>query len=244
LVRKFSHFLPLSGDAVAALERLQGVRRHVPRNTPLAVQGQPYGKITLMVEGTAIRYKLLPDGRRQIINFILPGDFVGLRGCFYGKALNSVMTLEASDVASIAPDVLFDVCRAFPALGGAMFWTAAMDQSILVERIVTIGRRSAYERLAHLFLTLLERLQLIGLADERSYTLPLGQEILADTLGLSVVHVSRMLARLRAAGLVTLKDNRVTIHDLAGLSAVSDFELGSLAHYRPPPFSVTTFYRE
>jgi CRP-like cAMP-binding protein len=236
--------MPLPESAVAALERLQASRRTVPRNASLAVQGQRIDKVHVLVGGTAIRFRLLPDGRRQIINFVLPGDFFGLRGCFFEKYLNSVLALETSEVASFEPATLIEVLGEHPALGAAVFWTTAMDQMILNERIVAIGRRSAHERLAHLFLTLFERMQLIGLADERSYTLPLNLEILADTLGLSVVHVSRMLSRLRAEGLVTLKDGTVTIHDREGLAAISDFEIGSLARYQPSTFSVTTFRAE
>lgn len=233
LVRKLSGVVALPADAEAAFACLESDRRTVGRGAQLAVQGQPHGNVQIVLAGSGIRYKLLPDGRRQIINFALPGDFIDLRACLFDRAQLSALALEPMTVAVIEPRALLEVVRTFPTAGAAMFWMAAMEQSLLSERIVAIGRQTAYERLAHLFLTLHERLRLIGLADADGFSLPLSQELLADTLGLSVVHVSRTLARMRADGRLTLKSGRVTIHDSRTLAAVSDFEPGYLRGFPP-----------
>jgi CRP-like cAMP-binding protein len=129
---------------------------------------------------------------------------------------------------------LFSVFARFPRLGTALFWSAACEAAVDGEHLVNLGRRSAYERLAHLLLELLVRLRAVGLAEEQSYTLPLTQELMADVLGLSGAHINRMIRALREEGLATLDEQRVVVHDVAGLSALAGFEERYLAR-RPIP---------
>jgi len=119
---------------------------------------------------------------------------------------------------------LYDLFARFPRVGVALYWMAARETAILGERIVDIGRRSAYERLAHLILELLIRLRALGLAEEQSYVLPLTQELIADVLGLSGPHVSRMLRSMREEGLVIIEDHRLTVLDLESLTQLAGFE--------------------
>src|SRR5207248_11412466 len=129
---------------------------------------------------------------------------------------------------------LYDLFTRFPRIAVALYWMAAREAAIYGERIVDIGRRSAYERLAHLILELLTRLRTVGLADELSYVLPLTQELIADVLGLSSPHVSRMLRSLREEGLVTIEDHRLTDVDLASLTQLDGFDGDYLARSRIP----------
>jgi CRP-like cAMP-binding protein len=110
-----------------------------------------------------------------------------------------------------------------PRLAAAIAWSAGRDEAILSEQIVRVGRRSAYERTGHLIVELLHRLRLVGEAEQESFELPLTQEILADTLGLSIVHVNRTLRRLRENGLLCIKGERVVIGDLEQLTSVTEF---------------------
>jgi len=232
LARKLAWLSPLAPEAEEALGRLEGRRRPVPRRTALVAQGQAYNHLSVLIEGSAIRFKLLPDGRRQIVNFVLPGDFVGLHGCLFDKAVYSVHTIEASAVSPIEASELAEFVHRMPALSCAIFWVAALDQTMLLERIVSLGRRTAYERIAYLFLELLERMEWIGLAEDGAFRLPVTQQLIADTLGLSPVHVNRTLRRLRADGFVTLVDHAVRIHDRDGLAAVAEFRPGTFGQVK------------
>jgi CRP-like cAMP-binding protein len=117
-------------------------------------------------------------------------------------------------------------------LGTALFWQMGHESALFAEHLVGVGRRSAYERVAHLLLEFLVRLQQAGLADERSYALPMTQELLADSLGLSVPHVNRTLRRLREDGLISMKGARLTCLDVTALSRLSGFDGPNLAAQR------------
>jgi CRP-like cAMP-binding protein len=112
----------------------------------------------------------------------------------------------------------------FPRLGTAILWAASRDEAMVVEHLVNIGRRTALERTAHFFLELAERLRLVGLATEREFPCPLNQYVLADALGLTAIHVNRVLRQLREDGLLTYKAHRVTLLDVSGLKRLAGFQ--------------------
>ena len=116
----------------------------------------------------------------------------------------------------------------FPRLGAALLWAASRDEAMVVEHLVSVGRRSAIERTAHFFMELAERLTLIGQASETEFHCPLSQLVLADALGLTAIHVNRVLRQLREQGLLTVRRGRVEIHDLGGLRKLSGFQGGYL----------------
>jgi CRP-like cAMP-binding protein len=118
----------------------------------------------------------------------------------------------------------------------ALFWTSACEAAMYGEHLLNLGRRSAYERLAHLLLELLVRLRSVGLADASRYTLPMTQELMADVLGLSEPHINRMIRCLREEGLATVGDHRVLIHDLASMSSLAGFDETYLKRGRIPGF--------
>jgi CRP-like cAMP-binding protein len=139
------------------------------------------------------------------------------------------------ELSLVSFDSLYLLFSRFPRLGTALFWASACEAAMYGEHIVNLGRKSAYERLAHLLLELLVRLRSIGVGDHLSYTLPLTQELMADVLGLSEPHVNRMIRCLREEGLATIEDQRVVIHDFGALSTLAGFEEGYL---KPAPISV------
>lgn len=233
LARKLAWFTPLAPDAEQALRQLEGRNQPIPRRSMLVVQGQPYEHLSVLIEGSAIRYKLLPDGRRQIVNFVLPGDFIGLHGCLFDKAMNSVYTLEPCVVSPLKASELVEFVHRQPALSCAIFWLSALEQTLLLERVVSLGRRSAFERVGYLFLELLERMEWIGLAEDGAFRLPVTQELIADTLGLSPIHVNRTLRRLRADGLVTLVNHTVRIDDPGKLATVTGYRPGAFREWKP-----------
>ena len=188
----------------------------------------------VLLEGSAIRYRILRDGRRQILNILLPGDFIGFPGCFFEHALYAVTALADAVVCPVPFSVLIGLFEHHPQLAATLFWSFACEAAIYAEHLIDIGRRSALERVAHFLLELLTRLRVVGLADEKSYHMPLTQELVADALGLSLPHVNRTLRRLRDDGLVTIEEQRVSIADVDALAALADFENNYLSRFRLP----------
>jgi CRP-like cAMP-binding protein len=223
VVRKLGKLIDLSNEEIACLESLQTDGRTFDRHETLYNEGDRLDVTHIVRDGWAMRFKMLSDGRRQILNFILPGDFIGLYGSLIDTADHSVETLTRLQTSGFVPQRILDVFGSCPRLGAAIAWTAGQDEAILAEQIVRIGRRSAYERTAHLFLELLKRLQRVGLAGQHSFEMPLSQDVLADSLGLSMVHINRTLRRLRQGGLVRVVDKRLIIDDVPKLERVADF---------------------
>lgn len=227
LIRKIRRFVHLSVQAEKALAALEGRRRAVAPHTRLIEQEQRYDHLSVLIQGSAIRYKLLPDGRRQVVNFVLPGDIIGLRGCVFEQAFYSVTTLEACVVSPLEPNEIQDFVGTHPSLGAAVFWVTALEHTRLTERLVTLRRRSAQHRVAYLLLDLHERLEWVGLAGNGVFVLPVTQELIADTIGLSLVHVSRTLRRLQTGGLVSLSRRAVHIRDIDELAHLADYRFAT-----------------
>lgn len=234
LAKKLSIFSELGAAEYDFLHRLQRNDRDLEAGASLLVEGEPVSYSFVLKDGWGARYKLLEDGRRQILSFILPGDIIGASGCFVQAAQQSVVTITEATVAAFKPQRLLTLSRKHPRLGAALAWSTAREESMLAERLVSLGRRSAYEAIAHLFLELSHRLRAIGLAGTKSFELPITQTDLGDALGLTVVHVNRTLKRLRKDGLIELSDGIVRILDGDKLAEVPAFRGRYLLHQTPP----------
>ena len=229
---KLSPSLPRLAEEVAELLDLKAVSRSVRAGYELISEGKRCTSLFLISDGIAIRYRILRDGQRQILNFLLPGDFAGVTACRFAHALYSVKTLTSATIAPVPMARLLALFDTHPRLAARFFWSFAGERAILSEHLIAIGRRSALQRIAHLLLELHNRLQLIGLAGERSYRLPLTQEMISDALGLSIPYVNRVLQQLRQEGLVSFRDHQVSIENMDELAALADFEH---AYLRPLP---------
>jgi CRP-like cAMP-binding protein len=222
LNHKLSPSLPPDIAEAARLLDLKAVSRTVRPGQEIVSEGKRCTSVFLITQGVAIRYRILRDGRRQILRFVLPGDFAGGHSCFFPTALFSVKALTHTEISPIPLPKLIGLFDSHPRLAIELFRLFACEATILAEHLITVGRQSAQERVAHLLLELLVRLQLVGLADERSYRLPLTQEMIGDALGLSIPYVNRVLQQLRQGGLVTIKDQLVVIENIEELSALAD----------------------
>ncbi|GGH43464.1 helix-turn-helix domain-containing protein [Frigidibacter albus] len=231
--RKLGAFVALSGEELSALDRLHGRRKTFPAGRDIVHEGQVNHSAYILASGWVCSYKLLSGGTRQIVDFQIPGDFLGLRSVLFRTAdhnIEPVTKVEASEVP--AADLLATFGKT-PRLATAVLWAASRDEAMVVEHLVGIGRRDAKERTAHFLLELGARLKLVGLATASGYACPLSQYMLADALGLSAVHINRELRELREDGLVTFQHGKVEIHDLDGLVALADFDKTYLDHDGP-----------
>jgi len=141
---------------------------------------------------------------------------------------HSFEALTDAVVSSVEAPRMLQTFSEFPRLGTAILWAASRDEAMVVEHLVSVGRRDASERTAHFFMELAERMNLIGRATQAEFDCPLNQYVLADALGLSAIHVNRVLRQLRERDLLTVHRGKVTIHDLKGLRKISGFRGGYL----------------
>ena len=223
LLRKLSNFTKLTDEECAAVaECTQDVHQFGAREDVIS-QGDRTGGVKLLLEGFACRYKVLEDGRRQIVAYFVPGDLCDLRVFILKRMDHSIGAIVASKVAEIAPDDVLKLTHNYPTLTRALWWSTLVEEAIAREWIVNVGQRNALERMAHLFCELLYRFRAVGLNEGNSCTLPLTQVELAETLGLSSVHVNRTLQELRRQKLITLENSTLTIQDLDALKEVSLF---------------------
>lgn len=224
LGRKLNGFLPLGAEELACLDELQSRRRTVPALTDLVHEGQTGHHAFILQTGWAISYKMVPNGGRQIIGFPLPGNFMGLRSVLLRTSDHSFACLTESVVSEISPQRMIDLFHRFPRLATAILWAVSREEAMVVEHLVNIGRRTAIERLAHLLIEIGQRLKMVDLVTTTSFACPLNQYVLADALGLTAIHVNRILRQLRERELITLKDQQVIIHDLEGLRELAGYD--------------------
>jgi len=194
----------------------------------LAIEGGAADKVMVLSKGWALRYKSLPDGRRQILNFLLPGDIVGFFALLFKTVEYGIETLTPVTMNSFSPEKLLDAFNNAPRLAVALSWLAGQDERQLDEQIVRVGRRSATERMAHLFVELHYRLLQAGIPGDEAQHFPMKQTILADTLGMSHVHANRSFRTLVREGLVTLRDGEILLLDPDSLAQVAGFDAGYL----------------
>lgn len=223
LVAKLSAVAHLTHEDEAAIHALCRSPRRVPPRRPIISEGEKADYVHIMVEGWAARSKTLPDGSRQITAFLIPGDFCDLHVTILGEMDHDVVALSDAKVAYVPHQIMEDLPRDRPELGRALWWATLVDEAVLRSWISNIGRRDAYQRVGHLFCELHARLKLVGLVEDDRFELPLTQEVIADALGLTPVHVNRTLQRLRRAGLIELSTRSLTILDVPRLRTRAGF---------------------
>jgi len=224
LATKLNTFLPLSPEELKCLVDIQSTPLAVKRGKPLVLEGQTGHKAFVLQAGWGCSYKLLRDGGRQIISFPIAGDCVGLRSVLLRTADHSFSALTDAVVTSMEGARILECVTEFPRLGAALLWAASRDEAMVVEHLVNIGRRNAIERTAHFFMELAERLSLIGAGNETEFKCPLSQVVLADALGLTAIHVNRVLRQLRDRQLLTVRKGVVKVHDLNRLRKLAGFQ--------------------
>jgi CRP-like cAMP-binding protein len=230
---KISAFVALSEDDKTILSDLFRRRRKFPIGRDMIHQGQTDQRAFVLAKGWVCSYKLLSGGGRQIVDFQVPGDFLGLRSVLFRTADHNVEPITPVEASEVMGSDLIDAFSRAPRLATAVLWAASRDEAMVVEHLVNLGRRNATERTAHFLLELGARLRLVGMATRGGYDCPLSQYLLSDALGLSAVHVNRVLRELREEGLVTFQKGKVEIHDFDGLVDMAGFDRSYLDHDGP-----------
>jgi len=231
LIRKLSRLTLLEEDDRQWLEQLETgqAQSHAARRD-IAHEGAPIGNVHVILSGWACRYKMLEDGRRQILSFLLPGDMCGLDLISFPCWDHSVGAITAVRTATIPAATVHELVRERPGVAGAFWAETLAGAAIQREWAMGLGQRSALERISHLLQEIFLRLRAVGLAQEDGCPLPLTQTDIADATGLTSVHVNRMLQELRTRDLITIRGGTLVILDATLLRSISMFH-SSYLHF-------------
>ncbi|MDV3457158.1 Crp/Fnr family transcriptional regulator [Sphingomonas sp. HF-S4] len=224
----------ISAEEEAALAAAAGDVVRYAADQTFVTAGQELGNSTLLLEGLICRYKDLSDGQRQITALHVPGDFPDLHSFTLKYLDHNIMALTPCTVVQFPHARLQSITEQHPHLTRMLWFMTNLDAAIHREWEVSLGRRSALERTAHLLCELHVRLSVVGLASDREYALPITQTDLAECLGLTSVHVNRVLKDLRERGLVEFRGGKVVIGDLAELRRAGEFDPAYLYLERRP----------
>lgn len=234
LTRKLENFAALSQDDKRFLDEVTRTVREIGARQDLISEGDAPDHVHLILEGFACRYKITPDGGRQIIAYLVPGDFCDLHVSLLGEMDHNLATLSASTICLLPRHGLERLAEAHPSLTRALWWATLVDEAVLREWLVNMGRRPAPQRIAHMFCEVLTRLQAVELAPGGRIDFPLTRADLADTAGLSTVHVNRVVQDLRDRRLIAWKGRALAVLDAAGLEAFAGFDPNYLHLQRSP----------
>lgn len=223
-IEKLRGFVELAAADVSALEEATSHPQAFKPRTDLIREGDQPGPVLVVLEGWAFRYKVLPSGTRQIIAFMMPGDCCDLNISMLSEMDHSIQTVTHAMVAKIDSKLMDQLMTRHPRIARAMYVAQLIDESTLRAWIVSLGRRSSAERAAHLLLELYIRGVRTGLADHHELELPLSQAVLADALGMTPVHINRVLQEFRRSGAIELKRGLLRIQDAVALTRISGFD--------------------
>jgi CRP-like cAMP-binding protein len=224
LVLKLESIADLSAEERQAILGLPMIVKMVAADEDIVSIDDRPSHCCLLLEGWACRYKMLPDGSRQIMSFHVPGDIPDLQSLYLQKMDHSLGTLIPTKLALIHHRDLHDLIRRMEGISIALWRDSLIDAAIFREWMVGIGRRSAHQRIAHILCEMATKARVVGLNNGHVYPWPVTQQELADALGLTDVHVNRVLRDLRQAGLITMERGAFTALDWRELQKLAQFE--------------------
>lgn len=218
-------FTPFTEEDMRYMERFKVGELTVDPGTPILLEGSNSPQLYTALRGMAIRSKGLPNGRRQVVNFVFPGDFIGLQAGVMREMKHSVTASSAMTMCVFDRSEFWNFLIAHPKRAFDMTWLAAVEEHLLGEALTTVGQRTALEAVAWALLRMYTRCEAIGLVRNHSIPLPFKQQDLADALGLSLVHTNKTLGKLRDRQLANWADGQLSIADPEALAAVAEVDI-------------------
>ena len=226
--KRLSQYVDMAEEAWDPFNQLDQRTEDFSAGEDLIVAGQAADEVYILQSGWALRYRLLEDGRRQIVNFMLPGDVFDLQALADLKADHTVTATTDCEAIVIPSRPFGSMLRESARIASAFWWSAVQEESILREQIVRIGRRSARERIGHLLLELHRRyVNATGVETDR-LTMPVTRADIADALGLTPVHVSRTMSAMRRSGLIAEERGSIILENRDRLARLSHFDVDYL----------------
>ena len=223
-VQNLNKRVALSDDDRASVLAVCAGARKYPAKRDLVREGDPPGPMFAFLEGWGYRYKLLPEGGRQVLAFLLPGDICDMHTSVLDEMDHSIATVTAALVAPIDQSRMQEFVERRPAITQAFWRLQLIDLGVARSWIVSMGRRGSEARVAHLMCELFFRAKAAALVCGSTCPMPLSQILLADALGLTPVHVNRMLRRFRTAGVMHLSRGQLFMTDLPQLVRIAGFD--------------------
>ena len=224
LIRKLESIAPLAPEEKAALQRLPLRLKTVAADQDIVSEGDTPSECCLLVEGFACRYNVTVQGKRQILSFHISGDIPDLQSLHLSVMDHSLGTLIPCKLAFVRHDDLRNLMRKHPRLADLFWRDTLIDAAVFRQWTVNVGRRQSPARMAHVLCELLVRLRAVELAEDHAFDLPVTQGELADALGITPVHVNRVLQELRGAGLIALHGKTLKVLDWEALKEVGEFD--------------------
>ncbi len=222
-LRALPLFLEQSPQELALIESLKREQLVLRADAAIIHEGQTDPPLFTLLQGWAFRFKTLSDGRRQILNFLLPGDFIGVQQRMSDTSSHGVQALSDVLLCVFHRDALWAIHQGAPGLGFGMTWLTAQEESLVDDTLLSVGRRSAEERIASLLVILYKRVAALRPdGGEDGVPFPLTQQHIADGLGLSLVHTNKTLRKLEKRGLYRIRAGRLYLMDLTALSRIAD----------------------
>ncbi len=222
-LRNSDAFLPVTAEELDFTEKFRSEMTDVDAGGSIIPEHKKSANLFTVFSGWGFRYKTLSDGRRQILNFLFPGDFVGLQEEFSDDATHGVEALTKVTLCVFPRDGLWELFRQYPSLGYDVTWLAARQEGIVDGNLLTTGRRNATERVAMLLVHLFRRAERLGMAQDGWIDFPLNQQHIADALGLSLVHTNKTMRRLLTLGLHRLEGGRLRLLNPKVLARIADY---------------------
>lgn len=237
LVQRLSRYYKIPDEDITCLENMASRKINFSRGTDILARGAEMKDVLILISGWAIRCRYTPEGGRQIVHILVPGDLITPSVFVVRRTDHTITALSDVSVKFVEPNEMQRVFFEARSVAAAFWWAAEQEHGVLREQIVRLGRRSAFERVAHLLLELHRRLFLAGQAKEGMFVLPLNQSDIADTLGLSNVHINRTLKKLVASNHISYDGSLIQIVNPRLLAEVCDFDL---AHFHLDSTIVTS----
>lgn len=223
-VEKLRSYAPLCEDDMARLSTATARPRRLDPKHDLIREGDRPGPVFVVLEGWACRYKILPNGTRQVLAYLMPGDCCDLHIGLLSEMDHSIQTITAASVVAIDREDMDTILDDCPRVARAMYISQLVDEGTMRAWITSMGRRASIERVAHLMCELYLRARNIGITEGETFALPLSQLLLADSLGMTPVHLNRVIKELRGRGVMELKRGSVVLKDLPRLVNIAGFD--------------------
>lgn len=223
-LRALSSFREFEPTELDFVQRFKMGELVVDAGATIFLEGADSPHIYTLLEGWALRYRMLESGRRQVLNFALPGDLIGLQSVLFDKMLHSVQALTPVRLCVFSRQRLWELYERHSGLAYDLTWIASREESILAEHLTYVGQRNALARLAYIIMHVMERCRSLGLVVDDTLVTPITQQDLGDAMGLSIVHTNKTLRRLIATGAIEWRRGEIVVRNAAELIRLAEFE--------------------
>lgn len=232
LLKKVSGFFDVDDEVKSTFAEICDDLQQFQAGTVLVPQGGDYGDVYLLDSGWVLRSRHMENGSRQIVNVVLPGDFVAMNALLFATSDFELSCKTDVSAYRLPSNRLGNALMRNAMLSAALFWVNAHEESLLAERIVSLGRRSARERTAHVLCELIARLEITGVGNVKQLVIPISQEEFSDILGISIVHMNKTLRALERDGILSFRNSMLMVLNKPRLEMEAGFDGGYIQFTR------------